>query len=231
MKSAILLIGSGRMARHLSHWNSLISNPNTLLFWNRQQNTAQLQSALNQCDQVWLAISDSSLVSFYETHLATTGLPVTHFSGAFHDERMTCAHPLMSFPQTLLPDTTYPKIHFVINGASSLHDLLPNFSNSFSILDAEKKALYHALCVLAGNFPQLLWNEVAQQMDILKLPPAALDLYIRQITENYLIGKESAITGPLVRKDFNTIEKNISSLKSHHKLNQIYTSFSKEFTV
>lgn len=231
MKSAILLVGSGRMARHLSHWNSLISNPNTLLFWNRQQNTEQLQKALNECDHVWLAISDSSLVSFYETHLAATGLPVTHFSGALHDERMTCAHPLMSFPQALLPDTTYPQIHFVINGAHSLHDLLPNFSNSFSILDAEKKALYHALCVLAGNFPQLLWNEVSQQMDNLKLPPAALDLYIRQITENYLIGKESAITGPLVRKDFSTIEKNISSLKSHQKLNQIYTSFSKEFTV
>jgi hypothetical protein len=54
-------------------------------------------------------------------------------------------------------------------------------------LNSQDKALYHALCVLAGNFPQMLWNEVSEKMQLLEIPEASLDLYIKQITESHYI--------------------------------------------
>lgn len=229
--SAILLIGSGRLAKHLQHWNSLLAQPNELICWDRTQNTEKLNSYLSKSSLVWLAISDSSLEKFYDEFLKDSQLKVVHFSGAFSHPKMLCAHPLMSFPHSFLPAEVYPQIHFAVNGTESLSGTLPGFTNSFTVLNTQDKSLYHALCVLAGNFPQLLWNEVASQMSKMNLPPEALDLYIRQITENYLLSKEKAITGPIVRRDYSTIEKNISALENTQKLNHIYTTFTKEFSV
>jgi 2-dehydropantoate 2-reductase len=229
-KQSILLIGRGRLAKHLQHWNSLLSEPNILLHWDLSQNQLLLLDSLNKCTLVWLAISDSALVPFYEQHLQSSNKKVVHFSGAFNDPRMASAHPLMSFTQTLLPNEVYTKIHFAVNQCESLQAVLPGFQNSFTILTAENKSYYHALCVIAGNFPQLLWNEVSNEMKSLNLPPAALDLYINQISANYISLKNAALTGPLVRKDHSTIEKNIQSLSRAEGLQNIYKTFTKEFS-
>lgn len=226
----VLLIGAGRLAKHLQHWNSLLENPHTLLFWNRQFDPTHLAALVERADIIWLAISDRSLVSFYENHLAASKKPVVHFSGALSDERLLGAHPLMSFPHELLPDEAYAGIHFVIHGRTTLQEILPGFTNRFTALNSENKPLYHALCVLAGNFPQLLWNQVAGEMRQLGLPPEALDSYIAQITANYLRLKEKSLTGPLIRGDHVTIEKNIQSLQTHPKLHHIYQAFNREFS-
>lgn len=229
--SSVLIIGSGRLARHLQHWNNLLAKPNQLFNWDRAQDPHLLKTYLNKSAFVWLAISDSAIISFYETYLIDFNGKIVHFSGALNDKRFFCAHPLMSFPDDLLPDETYKKIHFVINGFDNLNEALPNFSNRFTILDAENKSYYHALCVLAGNFPQLIWNDVALQMKNLCLPADALDLYIKQITNNYLEFKEKAITGPIIRKDHITIEKNLSSLERSQKLKNVYATLTKEFSL
>ena len=230
MKNArfnILLIGSGRMAQHLKHWNSLLQSPASLLTWNRSEDVHLLNERLQKIDLVWLAISDSAIVEFFEQHLQ--GKKVIHFSGALHDHRIPCAHPLMSFPKSLLESSVYPNIHFAVTGADRLQDLMPNFANTFSVLAAENKALYHALCVVAGNFPQLLWQECFPEFQKLAIPEQAFNTYIRQITENFIQLKNNAITGPLVRRDFATIEKNKAALEDS-KLQKVYSSFEKEFT-
>lgn len=229
--SSILLIGSGRLARHLKYWNSLLTKPNQLSSWDRSQDPHLLKTYLSKSDLVWLAISDSAITSFYENYLSDFDRKIVHFSGALNDERFFCAHPLMSFPHNLLPDDIYAKIHFVINGFENLNEALPNFSNSFTVLNADNKSYYHALCVLAGNFPQLIWNDVALQMKNLHLPAEALDLYIKQVTNNYLQLKEKAITGPIIRKDHLTIEKNLTSLEQSQKLKNVYATITKEFSL
>lgn len=226
----VLLVGAGRLAKHLQHWNSLLENPHTLLFWNRQFDPNHLPALIERADSVWLAISDRALISFYENHLAASQKPVVHFSGALSDDRLLGAHPLMSFPHELLPDNIYAGIHFVIHGRNALNDIMPGFTNSFTALDSTHKPLYHALCVLAGNFPQLLWNQVSGEMQQLGLPAEALDAYIAQVTANYLHFKDKSLTGPLIRGDHMTIEKNIQSLQAHPKLQHIYQTFNREFS-
>lgn len=229
INSTILLIGSGRLSQHLKYWNNLLETPNHLLFWDRSQSFSVLTDNLSKTNLVWLAISDSAIKPFFETHLKHLNKKVVHFSGALHTENIACAHPLMSFPIAILPKEIYSKIFFVIEGSKTLAEILPGFRNQFAVLNAEKKTYYHALCVLAGNFPQLLWNEVANHFQQLDLPPEALDLYVKQITDNYLLHKEKALTGPIIRKDYATIERNIASLNESPNLKNIYLTLAKEF--
>jgi predicted short-subunit dehydrogenase-like oxidoreductase (DUF2520 family) len=231
INSSVLLVGSGRLAKHLLYWNSLLEKPNQVYQWSRNQSSEQLESYLQKSNIVWLAISDSSLVEFYETHLQSAGKTVVHFSGALNNSKMLCAHPLMSFPSELLPTDVYAKIYFALCNCNNLEQALPSFKNAFKILNSQDKALYHALCVLAGNFPQMLWNEVSEKMQLLEIPEASLDLYIKQITENYLKYKSKAITGPIIRKDEKTILANLESLKNEIRLKSIYSTFNKEFNI
>ena len=73
-----LLIGSGRLARHLEHWVHLNkptshsislaeSTPEQkLLIWNRKDSIEQLNELSESADIIWLAISDKSIVPFFE---------------------------------------------------------------------------------------------------------------------------------------------------------------------
>lgn len=225
----VLLIGSGKLAHHLNHWFHLYNKSNSLLTWDRHQDPHALRRNISVASHVWLAISDSALVPFYEKYLAGHETTVVHFSGALHDERLISAHPLMSFTNELYPDDFYKKIQFALTGAKDLKTALPHFENSFFSLRPSDKALYHALCVLAGNFPQMLWNEVYNYAQSLQIPAAALDIYIQKITQNFIDLKTQALTGPFIRNDQKTIEKNVEALKGT-LLQNIYQSFQKEFS-
>lgn len=227
--ATILLIGSGKLSKHLGHWFNLNkNNSHKLLTWDRHQDPHAIHRYTAQTTHIWLAISDNAIVPFYEKYLAGHDARVVHFSGALHDSRLISAHPLMSFSEEIYADDFYPRIQFALTGCDSLSEALPGFTNPSFQLKSEAKPLYHALCVAAGNFPQLLWNEVHKIAADQKLPAEAFDLYIQQITQNFLSMKANAITGPIVRKDVATIDKNISAL-SGTPLQSIYQSFTKEF--
>lgn len=227
--STVLLVGNGRLAKHLKYWNQLVQSPNQVLVWNREQSQDLLKTYIQQASYIWLAISDSAIVDFYNQHLSSANKTVVHFSGALHDERLISAHPLMTFANEVFDKSVYEKIHFSMTGADSLQKALPNFTNSFSVVAAENKTLYHALCVLAGNFPQLLWNETLKEFRNLNIPDSAIETYIQQVAANFVQQKEKALTGPLVRKDLKTIESNLKSLQAKPTLKNIYTNFNENF--
>lgn len=225
---AVLLIGSGRLAKHLKHWNNLLQKPNHLLTWDRSQDFKILSQHLQQAKLVWIAISDSAIVPFYEENLASTNVLCVHFSGALFHSKIKGAHPLMTFPSELLANTIYPQISFALSGYDLLSEVLPGFQNPSFLISESDKPLYHALCVVAGNFPQLLWAEVDTLFSQMNIPEQAFHLYLSQILSNFLKFKEKSITGPLIRNDQFTLQKNELSL-SGTKLKSIYQSFRKEF--
>lgn len=225
----VLIIGSGRLAKHLHHWNLLQPLPNQILSWNRSEDARLLPGLVSQADLVWLAISDSAIQDFFEKHLCVGGKMVVHFSGALADDRMLCAHPLMSFPIDILPDAAYKAAWFAISGADILTDMMPGFTNSSFLVSAKSKPLYHALCVVAGNFPQLLWNEVDQTRQQLNIPEAAFSVYLQQSLNSFLHLKSKSLTGPLIRHDQITMDKNKNALVNT-KLQTIYAAFIKEFS-
>ena len=233
-----LLIGSGRLARHLHHWSQLnkvsvhsislsgSEDVSALATWNRSEPFEDLKKHLETAQIIWLAISDRSIVPFFDEHLKNTTAKVVHFSGALYDPRITGAHPLMSFPESLLDNEVYGNVHFAVDeSVNDLKDLLPGFENASFKVPADQKALYHALCVTAGNFPQLLWSMTLKEFRNLNVPDQAVELYLKQITELFISLKEQSLTGPLVRADNETIEKNLSALNKNPSLSAIYKTF------
>jgi predicted short-subunit dehydrogenase-like oxidoreductase (DUF2520 family) len=222
----ILIIGHGRLAKHLIHWCSLLpKSQNSIRTWNRNDNTPL---SLQNIDYIWLAISDDSLVSFYQETLKPllNGQKVVHFSGTMHHEEMASAHPLMTFSHDLYDLDAYNKVHFGLTGASTLAEVLPGFSNPFFKLRPEEKPLYHALCVASGNLPQLIWSQTQPQFSDLKIPEAAVKAFLQQSLTNFFAQGPQAVTGPIVRNDKTTITKNLSALeKVNLKLKNIYQSF------
>ena len=219
----VLIIGNGRMAKHLNHWCQLLNKK--VIHWHRSQGQPL---NLQNIDSIWLAISDDSLVSFFESTLkpSLTDQKVVHFSGTVHHPEMMSAHPLMTFSHELYDLATYNKIYFALTGADSLSQALPDFKNSYFHVTALDKPLYHALCVTTGNLPQLIWSETLPQFLNLKIPQEAVKIYAQQSLSNFFVTGPSAVTGPIVRKDNFTILKNLSALeKVNLKLKNIYQSF------
>lgn len=221
--SNILIIGNGRLAKHLTYWCTLLQK--SVSHWNRQD---LKPLSLQNIDYIWLAISDDSLVSFYQQNLKPVlqGQKVVHFSGTVHHENMISAHPLMTFSHEMYDLATYNKIYFGLTGVDNLTDALPGFSNSFFKLRAEDKPLYHALCVASGNLPQLIWSQTQPQFADLKVPEEAVQVFLQQSLTNFFLQGSQAVTGPIVRNDKTTITKNLSALeKVNLKLKTIYQSF------
>lgn len=220
---SLLLIGSGRLARHLSFYLQLSKTP--FHTWSRDgQSIEDLNRLLADVSCVALAISDDALGPFIEQNLKTFTGKILHFSGSWHRDGLLSAHPLMSFGPDLYAADFYPRIHFSLTGFASLREVFPDWSNPFTQISAEQKPLYHALCVLGGNFPVLLWNKMETDLKAMGLPEESTRLYIQRVSENYLKMGPRALTGPLVRKDESTIQKNLAAL-SLDPWEKVYRAF------
>ncbi|MBX3032632.1 MAG: DUF2520 domain-containing protein [Bdellovibrionaceae bacterium] len=210
-QKTLLLVGGGRLARHWRFYFKQLGW--SFLTWERSEGEARWRELLPSCHIVALAISDGAIGAFRDAHLRDFQGKIVHFSGALNLPGTIALHPLMSFGPDLYPADFYPRIHFSVTGADNLRDVLP-LPNPFTVLPAGDKALYHALCVLGGNFPVLLWNQMETELRRLGLPEDGIRLYIARVAENYLARGSAALTGPLVRKDEGTIRKNLEALQN-----------------
>lgn len=231
LKSSVLLIGSGRLATHLKHWFNLLSLQNVkLTCWSKGMTHDQLNDSVQSATHIWLAISDDQITTFYEQKLKehlNDQQTVVHFSGSVFHEKIFSAHPLMTFSTEKYNLDIYNKIQFALfNQKISLGALMPGFTNHcFQILPQDKQ-LYHALCVAAGNLPQMIWSQVLTAAESINIPESALNIYINTVTHNFIHLGSKAVTGPLVRKDLKTVKSNLNSLKNKSsELYSIYKSF------
>lgn len=220
---SFLLIGSGRVARHFAHYfNQLNIHFQT---WDRSQDPHALRVKVAAATHVLLAISDSALQGFYRQHLlGHDDKVVVHFSGAHSFEGMVSAHPLMTFGNDLYDLDFYKKIHFTLTGVSTLDEALPGLTNSYSWLPSAQKALYHTYCVMGGNFVTLLIARMLSGFATMKVPAEAAHLYVQKVVENTFANPDAALTGPLVRKDADTVAANLKALENDPAL-QIYKAF------
>lgn len=213
--SSYLVIGDGRAARHIRHYFDLEAIP--FKSWHRRNPRDDLRSLAAGASHVLLLISDSAIAAFLRDHEFLEPLVRVHFSGALSINGAIGAHPLMTFASDKLYDLeSYRKIPFVVESGHELEDVLPRLQNPAFQLAPENKGLYHALCVLSGNFTVLLWEKAFREFaGKLGLPKEALLPYLRQTMENLATAGvgESVLTGPLARGDHKTIEKNLASLK------------------
>lgn len=208
-----LIIGNGRVATHFHHYLSLLN----LCFstWHRRQPITELNQKLSHATHVLLLITDNAIESFVKKYRNKNNLIWIHFSGALVSDDIYGAHPLMTFNQHHYSIEAYQKISFVIDqDAPAFQTLLPGFPNQHVYLHKNKKEKYHALCVLSANFSCLLWQKLLSDFqDEFHFPADIAHPFLLQQAQNLLTDFRSALTGPLIRGDKTTIEKNLQALK------------------
>lgn len=209
-----LIIGNGRVAKHFRHYFSLLNLP--FLAWHRQESQEKLQESQKLATHILLLIKDDHIPAFVSQHLSASNATIIHFSGSLVTDLAYGAHPLMTFGHDLYSLEKYQAIPFIIDDdAPAFENLLPGLSNKHARLEKTLKPKYHALSVMSGNFSCLLWQKFLMTLQQeFNLSPEFAYPYLLQQAENLTQDFKSALTGPLVRDDVATIEKNIAALES-----------------
>lgn len=219
------IIGSGRMALHMQTYLSALRLPYSQ--WGRKSHSKnQLIQQIQQSSHILILISDSEILNFF-THYKNllTDKTVVHFSGALSFDCINSAHPLMTFGPDPYDLEFYKNIPFIIEENKQFEELLPGLNNQPFNLTPELKPLYHALCVVSGNFSSMLWANVFDRFQQqLKLPKHILYPYLEKTLLNSIQQGKSCLTGPIVRNDKVTIDKNLAALKGS-SLEAVYKQF------
>ncbi|MDD3371447.1 MAG: DUF2520 domain-containing protein [Alphaproteobacteria bacterium] len=221
-KIPYLVIGAGRAASHLMHYFDLKGID--YINWNRKEHSFQaLDECLTQVSDVLLLIRDSAIKEFRDAHLKDFKGVVAHFSGSLNVDGIASFHPLMTFGPEFYDLPFYEKIHFAAASKETFRGLFPQLPNPVFEMKASDKPLYHALCVMSGNFPQILWQSCLARFDELGVPKDAVALYLQKNLENFMEHPGQSLTGPLARNDQITIETNLKALPV--RLRSLYEAF------
>lgn len=228
------LLGDGRLALHLRHYLGLLELPcsgwarNGASAFNthHQSDPAQrLKQTIAPASHVLLLVSDSAIPELLRKYPFLHQHTLVHCAGALSLPGVAGAHPLMTFADQFYSLEQYQAIPFMVEESYDFDQVLPGLPNPSYEISVEDKARYHALCVMAGNFPQMLWQAVASRFEQqLQIPGNALDPYLKQVLANFLQQPEQALTGPLTRGDAPTITRNLNALEGD-PLQALYEAF------
>ncbi len=224
-KSFYAIVGDGRVATHFCRYLQLSNIPYKQ--WSRNKNhNPDPVDYLKDCHALLLLIKDDAIQSFTEQHPGLRKMNPVHFSGSLYIEDIPSIHPLMTFSNNLYTLEKYQSIPFIHEkGKISFRDIFPQLPNPSSEMDSDKKPLYHSLCVLSGNFTTMLWQKAMSDFkEKLGLDSKYLIPYMEQTFENLKSNWIDALTGPLARKDFETIKNNIRALDGD-PFQEVYKSF------
>lgn len=232
-RASLLLIGDGRLAGHLSYY--LGSKRLRLTRWSRRRDSRKaLPGLVERADRVLLAIRDDALADFVRVNRPDDGSLWVHFSGSAVVDGAWSAHPLCTFSGPAYEQKVYERIPFLVESEGPpLAELIPGLENPSAAIPRSAKPLYHALCVAAGNFTQLLWRELFRGFeDRLGLPAELAVPYLRQtacsLERSLEDGLErDVLTGPIARRDEGTIRRNLEALGEARmdELAQVYEAF------
>jgi hypothetical protein len=223
----ILIVGNGKAAKHLSFYFNNIGYH--ILSWHYKINDfSDLNTKFNRCTYCFILIKDDALQKFTQDYDFIKSDKSFHCSGSRSIEGVRCIHPLMTFSENLYEKDFYKKIHWAIFEENKcLRDYILYLPNPYFYVKFEQKNFYHAMCVMSGNFTQLLLQQVLfQWQETLHLNQESLQPYLQMTLEKFWNIGPHGLTGPLARKDYGTIKKHLRDLNST-PLFDLYKSFLK----
>ncbi|MCP4658071.1 MAG: DUF2520 domain-containing protein [bacterium] len=234
-RASLLLIGDGRLAGHLNHYFRAKKLPVTQ--WSRRYGVAgpgdpgaseariagrgdpweALPGLVEEADRVLLAIRDDAIPGFVRAHRRDPGPVWVHFSGSVAVDGAWTAHPLSTFAGPPYELEVYEAIPFIVEREGPpLGELVPGLDNPWGAIPRADKPLYHALCVTAGNFTQLVWQQLFRSFeDRLGLASGFALPYLRQTCRSLEQGPgPELLTGPIARRDHDTVRRNLEALRA-----------------
>ncbi|WOI53797.1 DUF2520 domain-containing protein [Parvularcula sp. LCG005] len=231
MTPTYALIGDGRLATSLHAY--LTETAAQIDHWSRRREAigacGTVEDMVAGTSTVLIAIRDDAIVPWAEENASSlSGKTLVHFSGALVAPGMTGMHPLYAFPPEAVPVDIMRTIPFVCDEAGAAFGaVFPYLPNPTYTIAAEDRPLYHALAVLSGNLATFLWNEVAAVMDQrLELDPVVMmKPYLMALMRNFESSPFDSLTGPVKRRDMQTINHNLDALRDQPRLKVLYEAF------
>lgn len=223
------VFGQGRVGANIAVWLELLGHRVLRLSREDAGDRIACAAAIREADAICVAIPDGALAKWHEdwkSEIATKR--AIHFSGALTIAGITGYHPLYSFPRRVLPREVLHAIAFArAPDAPPLAAIFPGAMNPDFVVVNEKRALYHALAVLSGNFAAALWNETAMVAQAqLGLPAGAiLAPYLAGVVDRFAEAPMNSLTGPVARRDRQTVEANLKALDGEPRLQAAYRAF------
>lgn len=250
----IAIVGNGRVAHHMRHYFDAVGQPYTHWFRSssgtashptshpranqsrlaafkhklkkliKPSHRPDLAATVAKASVVLLLINDDQIIPFLESHPELNDKTCVHFSGSLYTELALGCHPLMTFGGDFYALEQYRSIPFVVDEGVDFQSLFPLLTNPVATIKPADKVKYHACCVMAGNFSQMLWQAMGKEFADMGLPEQLMAPYLLQNTQNFIDNPAQAATGPFVRGDMQTIEKHLQALQGH-QLADIYRAF------
>ena len=191
----------------------------------------ELSDLVSDSDIIFITVPDSAICEVFNMlrKYDLTGKQLCHCSGAlsahdaFPDIKYTGAegyslHPLFPISSKYDSYLTINKAWFCIEGNSehlkAWELFFEKLGNPVRILSADSKTVYHAACTVASNLVCALVAESTEMLEkcgfsdreALSALEPLINANIRNILEN---GVVSALTGPVERCDYDTVQKHL----------------------
>lgn len=217
------IIGDGKASKHLQAYFKLLKVP--FILW-RRHSDRDMGTALKNCKKVFILIKDSEIEPFIADSPFLKTKTLIHFSGCLSVPGAIGIHPFISFTGRKLSLENYRQIPFALEpDAPALKILIPEFKNPSFRVPRDQKALYHALCVLGGNLPVILWQKMLKELNgKFSIPKKHILAYFRAALDNFEHDTSAGLSGPLQRKDKKTVKANLEALKND-PFRKVYAAF------
>ena len=131
-------------------------------------------------------------------------------------------HPAQSFPEKGMPPSRFRGDLLGLEGDRTALDvaarLVRDLGGRALILSEAAKPLYHAACILASNYPVVLWQAAAGLLVRAGITGREAVRLIVPLAEGTLrsvkkLDPEVALTGPIVRGDAGTVRAHLEALR------------------
>lgn len=163
------------------------------------------------------------VIAHLSQQISERGIHV-HCSGAtdvssLQSGRKGVFYPLHSFSKS--KEVLFEKIHILIEGSdveviNELETMAMRFLSGNSIIDSTQRLKLHLAAVFASNFSNLMIDYAQEILEKEGMSPKILLPLVEESVEKLTsLSAFEAQTGPAIRKDFKTIEKHQSILKSY----------------
>ena len=209
----------------------------------------RLEDLVVECDAVFLTVPDGQIAVLAQMlgRLDKSLLEekiLCHTSGALSSQVFSgigsrvygySIHPMYAVSSKLESYTKFSDSYITIEGdvryINYFKDLYQSLGHKVSVIEADKKVLYHAAAVYASNLVIALYNKASGLLmncgfSKEEANTALKPLFINNAEKLVNSTPAESLTGPVERCDIETIEKHLAVLQDDNR--EIYTLLSRE---
>jgi predicted short-subunit dehydrogenase-like oxidoreductase (DUF2520 family) len=209
------------------------------------QATNDAAAAARKAEMVFIAVPDGAIAEVVRDLLAggsaRRGKTIFHTSGVETSAQLAplaaagaCIasfHPVQSFPKPTMPPAHFRGVTFGLEGdptaLKKARAVVRDLGGRPIVLSPGQKTLYHAACVLASNlflppFELAVETMVAAGLSAREAITTLGPLVEGTLRNVKILDAAEALTGPLARLDFGTVEAHLKALRRVPRAREAY---------